>query len=151
MHTIEICIAMIWKCAVDSGSGLRGWRYWSPFDSEESATPLFFFSWHWIRKQRKTTIKDRKDISDPIMSRMMKKCKGMQKIGNDWKWNGFFGMMYKKYRMNHRRICLCKTQSMLLITLDSFIYRLSIDISQSNRTLINQWKLVLNALIFLYV
>lgn len=39
---------------------------------------------HQDTKQRKTTIKDCRDISDPIMSRMIGNGKAY-KIGNEWK------------------------------------------------------------------
>lgn len=46
---------------------------------------LFRFK-HQDTKQRKTTIKDCRDISDPIMSRMIGNGKAY-KIGNEWKWS----------------------------------------------------------------
>lgn len=119
-RTSKICISIICKCAVDSGNRLRCSRFLS--ESVQRALVSLRNQERNGRttKQRKATIKDCRHISDPIMSRMIGNGKAC-KMGNEWKWK------------QTKRENWCKKNVHRFLAINRI-------------GLINQWKLVLNAL-----
>lgn len=71
-------------CSWQYGNGLRGWRYWSPFDSKELATNCFFC--FFLALDLKKEENDHKRSHKHIRSNYVKNDEEMLKQAKNRKW-----------------------------------------------------------------